>query len=219
MQHISLASALHKAKIATTSPWHVLLTIFPDMNDLSVVLRLVREPQDVEYQGNSYVAFNFDFDAIEDKSSGELTQIVLRVCNINRLIHSYLEQYDGGVGAKVELRVVSEDAIQDDPSLYMEFQITEVSADSEWASFTLGADSPMRASFPKFLYLNDFCIWQYNSPTLQAAGDPKGAQCGYVGGLATCKKTLADCRAHANSARFGGFPGIDSQGFRTFSIV
>lgn len=217
---ISLASALHKSQIATTAPWHLLLTVYPDpKNNPDVVLRLAREPQDVVYQGNTYIAFNFDFDPITDASTGELTTLTLRVCNVNRLIHSYLEQYDGGIGARVELRVVSAQDMTGDPSILMQFEITEATADSNWATLTLGADNPMRQIFPRFVYLKDFCMWRYNTPAMQAASDPKGAQCGYIGALATCNKTLTDCRAHANSGRFGGFPGIDSQGFRVASIV
>lgn len=213
---ISIASALHKAKIASTSPWYVLLSLSPAPE---AVLRLARAPEDVTFQGTTWVAFNFDFDAITDASTGQLTTLTLRVCNVNRLVQSYLEQYDGGIGATVHLRVVSAEDLHSDPSIYMEFVVTECSADSEWATFTLGADNPMRQIFPSKLYLKDSCIWRYNTPAMQAAHDAKGAQCGYTGGLATCNKTLTDCRAHANSARFGGFPGIDSAGFRVASII
>lgn len=208
---ISLASALHKSQIATTDPWHLLLTAYPDKDDPSVILRLVREPFDVVYKGDTYIAFNFDFDPITDGSSGELTSLTLRVCNVNRLIHSYLEQYDGGVGARVELRVVSAQDLAGDPSIFMQWEITEASADSQWATLTLGADNPMRQAFPRFVYLKDYCMWRY-----------KGTECLYSGGLATCDHTLGGangCRVHNNSARFGGFPGIDSAGFRVASII
>src|SRR6185503_7868700 len=41
------------------------------------------------------------------------------------------------------------------------------------------------------------CRWLY-----------KGAHCGYVGDLATCDKTVEDCRRHFDGEplRFGGFP-------------
>lgn len=207
MQTISLASALHASQIATTAPWHILLTLYPDPeNSPEVVLRLAREPEDVTYKGDLYVAFNFDFDAINDEGKGQLTTLSLRVCNVNRMIHQYMEQYNGGVGATVELRVVSDNDMTGDPSIFMQFQITDATADVEWCTFTLGADNPMRQSFPRFIYVSNFCIWDY-----------KGAQCAYAGGLATCSKTLDGtngCRAHVNSARFGGFPGIETQGFR-----
>ena len=40
----------------------------------------------------------------------------------------------------------------------------------------------------------------------------KGIRCGYNGSKSSCKHTLADCRSHGNSTRFGGFPGIDQKG-------
>lgn len=223
MKSISIASSMHKMQIQTADPWHVLLTLYPDIqNHPDIVLRLARENQDIVYKGDSYIAFNFDFDIIQDKSSGELSTVTMRVCNINRAIGFYLEQYDGGIGAKVEMRVVSQSAINDDPSIFMEFEIIEATAEAEWATFTLGSDNPLRKSFPKFIYLKDYCIWKYNTPAMQAFGDQTGIQCGYSGALTSCSKNLGGsngCRAHVNSARFGGYPLIDSTGFRAASIL
>jgi len=223
MNSISIASALHKMQIQTAHPWHILLTIIPDpVGHPDTILRLARENEDVTYKGDEYIAFNFDFDPIQDKSSGQLSSISMRVCNINRAIHYYLEQYEGGIGAKVELRVVSAEAMVDDPSVFMEFEIVEASADSQWATFSLGADNPMRKTFPKFIYLKDYCIWKYNTPAMQGVSDPTGLQCGYLGPIGTCSKTLEGsngCRAHNNSSRFGAFPFIDSTGFRAASII
>lgn len=36
----------------------------------------------------------------------------------------------------------------------------------------------------------------------------KDLRCGYAGGLTTCLKTYADCTAHTNTARFGGFRNL-----------
>jgi len=52
---------------------------------------------------------------------------------------------------------------------------------------------------PKRQVIASICTWVYRS-----------AECGYSGGLPSCTKSLADCRAHfgANSELpFGGFPG------------
>jgi phage-related protein len=220
MDWISVASALHKREIASTAPWHVFLTVYPDyVNAPDVVLRLAREPDDVVYQGNTYIAFSFDFDAIWDKSSGELQALRLTVCNVNRLVQGYLEQYGGGVGAQVEIRVVSAKDITSPPAQLFIFEVTNTMADAQWATFTLGAANPMLRAFPKFLYFRNYCNWLFNTPDMQNACDPRGAPCGYYGALATCQRTLEDCRVHSNSARFGGFPAIDTQGFRAVGPV
>lgn len=48
----------------------------------------------------------------------------------------------------------------------------------------------------------DLCGWVYQSPP-----------CGYQGPIEDCDKTLADCAAHGNAGRFGGFPapGVPTQ--------
>ena len=50
-------------------------------------------------------------------------------------------------------------------------------------------------------------------PALQAVCDPRGAYCGYWGALTTCTHHLADCKNHNNVSRFGGYPGVGTQGF------
>ena len=212
MNALTLASTLHKSQIASTAPWHVLLTIYPNAGagDFTTVLRLAREPQDVVYQGNTYVAFSFEFDAIWDKSSGELQSIRLTVGNVNRMMQGYLNQYAGGAGAKVEIWVVSDQDLAGPPAQNYVFQVTSSSADAQWVTLTLGATNPMLRPFTRFYYTANYCFWIYNDPTLQAAADPRGAPCGYTGALATCAHTLTDCKTHGNSLRFGGFPGLNA---------
>ncbi len=60
------------------------------------------------------------------------------------------------------------------------------------------------------MYWPNFCIWKY-----------KSTQCGYTGALATCTRTLDGtngCEAHNNQVRFGGFPGIDSNGAQAAGV-
>lgn len=214
MLNLSLAATLEKHKLDSTNPWYVLLDL--SMNG-SVILRLARSTDDVVFQGNTYSAFAFEIDTITDKSSGQLQQISLRAANANRLLEGYLTQYNGGVGGTVTIYVVSATNLAGEPDLMVTFQVEDASSDEEWATFTLGADNPMRQPMPKFIYMSNHCRHVYNSPTLQAANHPDGLGCGYLGPMASCSLTLDGpngCRAHDNTARFGGFPGIDTQGFR-----
>jgi lambda family phage minor tail protein L len=222
MQSLSLASALQKHQVAGTAPWFVLLDIYPNKDDLSVVLRVARNTDDVIWQGNTYVAFNFDIQSIEENSNGQLPNVTIQVSNVNRAVQGQLEPYSGGIGAKVVLTVVQSSDLDGDPVQQFTWTILEANATDQWVTFTLGAPNPLRRAFPNGQYVKGHCMWRYNTPALQAVADPVGSQCGYLGALPTCDLTLDGpngCRFHANETRFGAFPAIDAQGFRAASVV
>lgn len=222
MLSLTLASALQKHKIDGTAPWYVLLDVYPNKDDLSNVLRVVRNTDDVVWKGNTYTAFSFEIDSVQESTNGELPSVVVRVSNISRLVQSQLEPFSGGVGAKVVLTVVQSSDLAGDPVQQFTWTILEASATEEWVNFTLGAPNPLRRPFPAGQYTKNHCMFRYNTPAMQAACDPAGALCGYVGALTTCDLTLNGpngCRFHNNTARFGGFPGIENQGFRAASVV
>jgi lambda family phage minor tail protein L len=52
---------------------------------------------------------------------------------------------------------------------------------------------------PKRQCLSSICGWVF-----------KSTECGYVGGIATCEKTIDACRYRFNNGQlpFGGFPGV-----------
>ena len=214
MDLLSIASAQHKSQIASSAPWHVLLTVWPDPINLpGTVLRLARSPENLVYRGNTYLAFAFDFDVLWDKSSGELQSLKLTISNINRVVQGYLNQYNGCAGMTVQLDVVSGKDMTGDPAQSYSFGVQSSSSDATWVTLTLGGANPTFRTFLRFLYFPDYCQWIYNDPALQAVCDPRGAYCGYWGALTTCTHHLADCKNHNNVSRFGGYPGVGTQGF------
>jgi phage-related protein len=215
---ITLASAIEKNKTASTSEWHILLTVYPDpKGNPTLCYRFVAAPDDVTYMGDVYTAFNFMLGVSEQKSGGELPQVTLTVSNVARVVQKAIEPYGGGIGGRVELRIVPAADMLNEPAEYMEFDIQDADCSVETVTFTLGADSPMRASFPKFAFMEARCWHIFNSPEMRANCDPRGVLCSYMGNDTTCERTLSACRLKGNSKRFGGFPGIDVQGFRNAS--
>jgi len=222
MQALTLASALQKHRIDSTAPWFVLLDIYPNKNDKTIVLRVARNTDDVIWRGNTYIAFSFEIDGVTQDSQGQLPNVAIRVSNVNRAVQGQLEPYQGGIGATVVLTVISAADMTGDPVQQYTWTILEASAADDWVSFTLGAPSPMLKKFPAGIFVKNRCGWVFNSPTLQGTLDPAGAQCGYEGGLTTCDKTLSGpngCQVHGNQLRFGGVPGVDGQGFRAASAI
>ena len=222
MLSLTLASALQKHNIAGTAPWFVLLDIFPDKDDLTQVLRVVRNTDDVVWNGNTYLAFNFDIDSIDESTTGQLPNVTLKVSNVSRAVEGQLEQFSGGIGAVLVLTVVNAADLGGDPVQQFTWEIIQATATDQWVTFTLGAPNPMLRQFPYGLFVKNHCFHVFNNPTRQAACDPEGAACGYAGALPTCDHTLNGtngCKVHDNQARFGGFPGIGSNGFRVASVV
>lgn len=223
MQRLSLISTVEKYRLASTNPWYVLLKMDPNgaapVGSSLTPIYIAHNSDDVTWNGQLYQAFPFEMDAIEDKANGQLPTVSLRVSNVNRLLEALVNEYAGLVGAIVTVWVVQ--AIDPDNPVFMQtFWVTGAQADAEWITFSLGADNPMLQPMPKFLYMANVCRHRYNSPGVQAANDPMGICCGYEGSLPSCDKTLEGpngCREHSNVIRFGGFPGIETNGFLSAS--
>lgn len=211
--NISIAASLEKAKLSSGSPWYALVVItWPDGS----ALRLVRNTDDIQFDCGdghgvqTYTAFNWKFDTLEQKSDGSIPTWGVKCSNVNRSVEALLEQFGGGVGGNVAIYVVNGSSLKREAELELYFSIVESGSDVHWVTFTLGAPSPFRILYIRHTFAPDRCIWQY-----------KSTQCGYTGSLPTCSLSLVDsngCRVHANAANFGGFPGIDSNGIRAVNV-
>ncbi len=209
---LSVAAALDKSKLAGGDAWLALVKItWPDGS----LLRLVRNVDDVVFDTGdgsgpqTFTAFAWDFAELNETADGSIPSWAVKVSNVSGVIESLLQIYGGGVGGNIVVYVVQASRLKREPDLELSFDITGCQADSKWVTFTLGAESPFRIQFGRHNYTADNCCWRY-----------KGPQCGYTGPLPTCSYRLGDangCRAHANQLRFGGFPGIDSNGLRVVS--
>lgn len=194
---------LSKNLLEDGNPWLLLLDI--ELDD-STTIYLVRNTEDITFDGQVYTAFPFEIEASVQRSKGEIPTIQLRVSNVTRTIQAYLEAYSGLVGNSVTLRVVNNAYLSEDYSELTEtFEILASVADATYVALTLGCPSPLNRRFPLYRYLSDSCRYVSNF---------KGAECGYSGSDSTCEGTLDACRLKSNSARFGGFPGLGKGGIR-----
>lgn len=195
MKNLPANLILEKNKLASTGAWLLLLDVnLPDTS----VLRLARNTDNVTFGGNTYTAFPFEIEASNEGSQGEIPTVTLRLSNVTRNLQGYLEAQGGAVGASVVLTVVSSLYLAENYSeLQLTYDVLAATADAQWVVFTLGAAFPQRRRFPLLRAIAHHCAWTY-----------KGRECNYGGGLTACKRTLADCQAHANAARFGGRPGL-----------
>lgn len=192
---LPLSSTIIAEKNATASDgvWLILLEIV----FAASTIRVVRNTEDIVWDGHTWGAFPFELDEISDKSVAEVPQVVVRVGNASRAMVPYLEGTAGGVGAEVTIRVVHSKHLDLAAVAEFIFMVNSVKVDSQWVTFTLGAHNPFRRRFPQHRFIKNYCRWRF-----------KSAECGYTGSLSTCGKTLTECRSRNNSRRFGGFPSV-----------
>jgi len=205
---ITIPAALiaEKNKLANDSPFLLLCEIV--MSGV-VTLRLVKNEENIVWQGQTWAAFPFDIDDMGEAGRNEVPAVQLTVSNVSRAIQSYIEQYDGGVDATVILRVVHADHLvgteTNTTMVRLDFVVTGCTANAKDVVFTLGASNPWQRRIPMARARKNFCRWKF-----------KSTECGYAGAETTCDKSLTRCRVLANSTRFGAFPGVGMQGLRLY---
>lgn len=163
MRNMPANIVIEKNRMSTAAAWLILLEI--TLTDTpATVFRLVRNNENIIFEGNEYTAFNFEIDPTEQSSEGRISTTVLRVSNITRLIESNLQTLNGGAGSNVKVTVVNSELLSEDYSdQEFNFSVLETSTSSKWVEFRLGAPSPLRQRFPLNRYLALHCRWRFEN--------------------------------------------------------
>lgn len=186
-----------KNKLASTSAWLPLVTV--EVN-ASTTLRLVPNPTNVVFRGETYNAFGMEIDERTQDAKGGLHDLSISVSNVTREIGAYVE-FNDLRGKRVGVMYVNSANLADDDAVVSEewYEVMSVHVKgTKLVTFRLGHDRISQHQFPSGRFLRDNCRWIY-----------KSVECGYAGGLPSCGKILEGsngCRAHANVARFGAYP-------------
>lgn len=195
MISLSAISKAEKNKLSTDSCFLILLEI-----RLQSTIRICYNNENVVWKGQTYQAFPFEIGEVTEDQTAD-PAVSLKVSNVARGMQWYVEDSGGGVGTEVILRVVNSLNMSGNADLEEYFVVTACRIDEQWIDFTLGNGYSAKTRRPLDRYMKNNCPFKY-----------KGIRCGYGGSMASCMHTLADCRSHSNSHRFGGFPGIDQKG-------
>lgn len=198
--NLSAVAKLEKIKISSDGAWLVLLEI--KISETQVI-RVVRNTEDIEWNGLTWYSFPFDLEDITEDSQGEIPTVTVKVSNVTKTVQRYIEETNGAVGANVTLYVVhSKHLDYSVPEIEESFTVRSIKCDPYWVSFTLSGDFPTLRRIPETRYLKDYCPFKF-----------RGIECGYKQeDDAECNKTLDDCRKLDNSLRFGGEPSIPEGG-------
>ena len=201
MLDLSTVAKSVKNKLDDGGVWLVLLSV--KNKDLTVQFDIAANTNDVTWNGKEFTAFPFSMDEVQESTKGSLPSFQLSVCNVERVVQSYIEgDVSHGSGWDVDLMVVhSSNLANNNPEVIYSFKTLSVTADENNVVFTVGMQNPLRQQFPRRRMMTNFC-----QNTFKARG------CTYAGADTICGKTISDCRLKfPNSDRlpilvFSGIP-------------
>lgn len=204
---LSVATIIEKNRLSSDTPFLLLLDIDvvdPNTGSVAETLHLVRNTEQVVFNGNTYQPASFDISLRQE--AGDSQSIRLSINDYSRAVQAKMQQYQGGVGFSVTVTVANAAALDKPPEVQEFFEVTASESNAYVCSFTLGAENAITKTFPRRRQTRDYCQWRY-----------KGEECGYAGSMTSCDLSRAGangCEAHDNVIRFGAFPGINGRDVR-----
>lgn len=207
MSVLSVASVLEKNRLDSDVPLLVALDIDvvnPTTGSVVETLHLVRNSEQIVFNGRTYTAAMFDISFASEASAHP--NVSMSINDYTGAVQARMESYGGGVGFGVTMYIVNSGALTQGPEIVEFFEITGASAKEFKCQFQLGADNETLKLFPRRRQTKDFCQFRYKD----------GATCKYAGPMTSCDLTLQGsngCQAHGNSINFGAYPGLNGNGF------
>lgn len=181
-------------KTSTASAWLMLLVFSIDGN----TIRIVDNPEDVVFDGDTYTAGNFGISSAQESSDGQMTSWSIVITDVSRLLAPTLEDYDGAIGATVTLVVVNSKLLAENyAEITRVFTVRASNVDGDQMTLMLSGSNLLVARHPRYRYIGKHCNWVYGT-----------AECGASGG--SCDRTYANCVSNSNEDRFGGYLGLQS---------
>lgn len=171
-----------------------------------VRLRLVSNPVDVEFRGNTYHPAPVNHGEVVYDSESNLPTVRVELSAVNREVVELLEAYHGLSGQPVKLLTVARSQLVTNSALIEEdWQVIYPEYNATSVTMVLGRFNFQQAAIPKTKLSATSCRRAYRGP-----------KCGYYGAIAGCDKTLDGangCTAHgADSAehpkRWGGYSSL-----------
>lgn len=197
LQLSSVAMLEEKNKLNSDGVWLILLELNFNNGEIQENHKLVRNNEDIVWNGHTWSAFPFDIGDVSEDIK-ELPMVQIKVSNITKTAQQIVEKYNGGLGAEVILRIVNSKHLNTTTAEIQEsFIVVGTSCDDTWVTFELGGDFPLSLRFPERRLMKDFCYFEYGD--IECAVNPS-IKVSYP----TCNRTLKACRERRNSQRFGG---------------
>lgn len=231
---LSLTAIQEKNKLGADSLFALLLEInIPGVPQVTIT----NNGDEITWDSRTWIPFPFEISELSEEASGEIPQWTITLDNRQRVIEKYLSDYDyylkaNGIDGnqitctlhiintkEAETTVLFDDLVSLDAVAFLDgvsgttsspaaiksvyFELQSPNTNAETATFIMAANSPFNIIAPKRRFIKNYCYWKF-----------KGIECAYAGVGTSCDKSLSQCKAYGNSARFGGFPGVGIGGIR-----
>lgn len=174
-----------------------LYTIY-DYDNAGANLYFAEYTSDITFDGVMYQKFPIKFEAVSEKTGGEVDEVKILLSNVSREIEALLQNPSYKFkGKKVTITYVFADQLSDPDCRYDEsFYIDYYETNARDAVFTLASKLDVyEVKIPGRTVTRTHCSWVF-----------KGTECKYAGGETECNRTLQRCRELENTANYGGFP-------------
>jgi len=199
---LSLSSIVIDQKNSISSDEAILIALDITIPSVTETIRLVRNNENITWNSNDYVAFPFSIDEISETSTNEVPSVSITLANASRAMEMHIANYDSWLKQNAHEPIIATvivlstaDLDNTEPILQMSFEVSSFSSTAEQVVFNLTQKNLYVKSFPPNKITRK-CRFKFGSQ-----------ECGVLTG-GSCNKTLANCRLHNNSIRFGGFPSV-----------
>lgn len=163
---------------------------------------LIRNNEDITWRSITWQAFPFNMDEISETSTNEVPSVAIMMANASRALEKYVSDYDLWLKENAHQSIIATihvistaDLVNTESIISMSFEVSSFNSNASQIVFNLTQ---------KNLYVKR---WPPNQITRKCHFKFGSTECGVVSS-GTCNKTMADCRRHGNSVRFGGFPSV-----------
>lgn len=173
------------------------------------VVYLTNQAETITLGSDVYQPYPMTQGSIEQTNEGEVTTVTLTMSNVTRKLSTFIETGAGLANMPVTLSLAKRDDLASGAALVFDFTVGNVTLTRASATLTLESPNFFQRVSPRDTVSRDRCRWRF-----------KGKECGYVGTLSTCDKSLPTCILRGDDERdsgltrnhpqrFGGFPGIE----------
>lgn len=192
-----------KNKLEDTYEWLTLVKV-EFSSDPADTLRLVASTVDIVWNAETWSAYPFEVDTINEGMKGEVQRVTIKMSNVNQMAHFLAEKYSGGVGSPVSFYIVYTGDLAETTTIpILTFKIMGCDITTKDVVFTLGEESPYQKRDPQDRMYKNFCRFRFPNSLDE--------RCPYTAGVfTTCNHTLANCEErNGDDSKFCGiFPMI-----------
>jgi len=199
---ISSEATADKNKLRSDVIWIDLIEfLYPDEDPV----RICSDNQAVTWKGHEWQPMIFIPPEIEESKNAQIPDAKLVFHDITQEITSIIDQYDGAIGAEVNLYTVLSSMLDSAiPEREESMELLSAQIDHQSVvTLSLGAENLQNRKCTPSRYLKNHCRFIF-----------KGNKCGYMGSETDCDLSFSRCRELGNQSRYGGFPAVGSLGYR-----